>query len=108
MRVLLDENLPRRLKQHLPQSVHAQTVADCGWSAKKNGELLRLAVKEFDIFLTMDSGIEFQQNLDGFDIAIILLQAPSNRLADLLPLMPNLEDTIQSAAPGSLKRVATA
>jgi len=106
MRVLLDENRPRRLKNYLSQDIKARTVADCGWSAKKNGELLRLAEKEFDVFLTMDSGIEFQQNLMGIDIAIILLQASSNRLVDLLPLVPNLEDSIQSAIPGSLQRVA--
>jgi len=106
MRVLLDENLPRRLTQHLPLAVRAKTVAACGWSAKKNGELLRLAEKEFDVFLTMDSGIEFQQNLMGIDIAIILLQASSNRLVDLLPLVSNLGDAIQSATPGSLRRVS--
>jgi len=105
MRVLLDENLPRRLKDYLSQDTKARTVTECGWSAKKNGELLRLAEKEFDLFLTMDSGIEFQQNLMGIDLAIILLRAPSNRLVDLLPLVPNLEEAIQSAIPGSLQRV---
>ncbi len=106
MRVLLDENLPRRLKQYLSPDLNAQTVADCGWSAKKNGELLRLAEKEFDVFLTMDSGIEFQQNLVETKIAVIVLQATSNRLVDLLPLVPNLEDALKSVTPGTLKRVS--
>jgi len=106
MRVLLDENLPRRLKNYLSQDVAARTVADCGWCGKKNGDLLRLAEKDFDIFVTLDRGIEFQQNLIGFDLAIIVLQASSNRLADLLPLVASLGEAIQSATAGSLQCIA--
>jgi predicted nuclease of predicted toxin-antitoxin system len=107
MRVLLDEALPRRLGQHMSSALSVRTVGDCNWLGKKNGELLRLAEKEFDAFVTMDRGIEYQQNLANFKIAVILLRAPSNRLADLLPLIPNLEKALQSTVPGALKQVTS-
>jgi predicted nuclease of predicted toxin-antitoxin system len=90
MRVLLDENLPRRLKQHLPFDWRISTVGECGWSGKKNGELLQLAEQDFDCFLTMDRGLEYEQNLEGRTVSVVLLRAPSNRLADLLPLVPEI------------------
>ncbi|MCH8839904.1 MAG: DUF5615 family PIN-like protein [Planctomycetes bacterium] len=107
MRILLDENLPRRLGQHLSSVLSVRTVGDCNWLGKKNGELLRLAENEFEAFVTMDRGIEYQQNLADFRIAVILLSAPSNRLADLLSLIPDLENALQSTAPGALSRVAS-
>jgi predicted nuclease of predicted toxin-antitoxin system len=57
MRVLLDENLPRKLKRHFDEGVEALTVRDCGWTGIKNGELLRIAQAEFDVFITTDKGI---------------------------------------------------
>ncbi len=77
MRILLDEDLPRRLASHLSSSMSVSTVGDCGWLGKKNGELLLLAEKQFDAFVTMDRGIEFQQNLANFKIAVILLRPPA-------------------------------
>lgn len=102
MRVLLDENLPRRLKQHLPLDWAVGTVVECGWSGKKNGELMQLAEQGFDCFLTMDRGLEYQQNLAGRTVSIVLLRAPSNRLADLLPLVPALEAAVKQAGSVSL------
>lgn len=87
MRVLLDENLPRRLTRLLGPEVQATTVGRRGWSGKKNGELLSLAENEFDAFLTTDKGLPHQQNLANFDLAIILLRAKSNDYEDLAPLM---------------------
>ncbi len=68
MRVLLDEMLPRRLKRLLPEGVEVVTVQERGWDAKKNGELLALVEKEFDVLLTTDQGIPNQQDLSSFDL----------------------------------------
>ena len=105
MRVLLDENLPRRLKQYLPPDVEALTVRQRGWSGKKNGALLRDAAVEFDVFLTTDQGIPHQQNLSGLSIGIGLLRAPSNRLVDLLPLVPRINEALETIGSGQVVQV---
>lgn len=98
MRVLLDENLPRKLKWAL--KTEASTVPEQGWSGIKNGQLLRLAASEFDVLVTMDRGMTFQQNLSGVDLCIIVLSAVSNDLDDLLPLVPQINEAIQNAVSG--------
>lgn len=103
-RVLLDENLPRKLKWSIEADV--STVPERGWSGVKNGELLRLAAAEFDVLLTMDRGIEYQQNLSDFGICLIVISAVSNDIDDLLPLIPEIHDAIRTAVPGALVRVA--
>ncbi|MDG2990658.1 DUF5615 family PIN-like protein [Candidatus Synechococcus calcipolaris G9] len=85
MKLLLDECIDRRLSREFP-GYEVKTVPQMGWSGVKNGKLLALAEAEFDIFITVDRNLSFQQNLPQFDIAVIVLQAPSNRLADLKPL----------------------
>lgn len=87
MRILLDENVDRRLKVHLPEEHEVVTVVEAGWAGEKNGELLRLAEKEFDAFLTTDKGLPHQQNVANFDLAIVLLRTKSNDYEDLAPLM---------------------
>ena len=87
MRVLLDEMLPRKLNRLLPEGVDVVTVRERGWDSKKNGELLILAEKEFDILLTTDRGIPHQQDLSRFDLEVVVLSAKSNRLSDLEPRM---------------------
>jgi hypothetical protein len=72
-----------------------------GWTAIKNGELLTLAASYFDVFVTVDRNLCFQQNLIVFEIAVVVIRAKSNRLADLRPLVPNLLQAIESARPGS-------
>ena len=76
-----------------------------GWSTIKNGELLALAAKDFDVFITVDRNLSFQQNLPAFTIAVIVLCAPSNRLADLQPLVPELLALIPSAKRGAVTYV---
>ena len=76
-----------------------------GWSAIKNGELLELASKRFDAFVTVDRNLAFQQNVQSLSIAVIVLHAKTNRLADLLPLVPNLLTAIGSAKPGVVTTV---
>ena len=77
------------------------------WARRqKNGVLLSLAEsREFEVFLTMDKGLEYEQNLSGRKIAIIILRAQSNRLVDLLPLLPACINIMRSIGPGQVTRV---
>ncbi len=95
MRVLLDEMLDRRLKRWLPEGVEAVTVRERGWDSKKNGELLALAEKEFDVLLTTDRGIPHQQDLSRYDLEVVVLTARSNRLSDLEPRMEEVGRMIE-------------
>ena len=104
MRVLLDECLPRRLKQAIV-GYDVTTVSDAGWAGKSNGELLRLAVDDFDVFVTVDQNLPAQHNLQRFEISIVILQAPTNRFQDLEPLTPNLVDALAAIKPGELVRL---
>jgi predicted nuclease of predicted toxin-antitoxin system len=99
MRILLDECLPRRLKDELAEH-EVRTVPDCGWQGKKNGELLSLAAGEYDAFVTVDAGIEHQQSLGSLSIAVVALRARSNRIEDLRPLMPRLRQALDALRPG--------
>jgi hypothetical protein len=106
MRILLDECVPRRLRQKLPgHDVH--TVAEMGWSGQKNGELLRsMAAQGFEALLTVDQSIRHQQNLQAAGIAVLVLIAVSNRLADLAPLMPSVIAALGSIKPGEVIEIA--
>ena len=99
MRVLLDECLPRRLK-HVLIGHEVQTVPEAGWASKRNGDLLRLAAREFDVFLTVDRRLQQEQQLSMFRIAVIVLVARSNRLLDLLPLVPATLEVLPRAKLG--------
>lgn len=81
IKVLLDENLPRKLKWSLNAEVI--TVPERGWGGVKNGQLLRQASAEFDALITMDKGIEYQQDLSGIELCLIILSAVSNDIDDL-------------------------
>ncbi len=105
MRVLLDECVPRKLKSTLTR-YECRTVPEEGLAGKKNGELLSLAEDAgFDVFLTVDRGIEFQQNLQSRRIAVLLVRARSSRLADLLPHVPAVLEKLDSLRPGEIVRV---
>jgi hypothetical protein len=93
MKVLLDECVPRKLRRELTDH-EVFTVTERGWSGIKNGNLLALAAPEFDVFLTVDQNLKYQQNLKNFNIAIILLIARNNRLKTLLPLMPEVREAL--------------
>ncbi len=104
MCVLLDECLPRKLKTDL--QVHdTRTVPEMGWAGKTNGELLHLAAQQFDVFLTIDRSLDFQQNLSLIRIIIITLVARTNRLEDLRPLMPKVLEALPEARPGEVIKV---
>jgi len=106
MKILLDECIPRKLKHGLPDH-ECHTVPEAGLAGRKNGFLLDLAEKAgFEIFVTMDKGLEYQQNLEGRSIAILILRGKSNRLADLLPLVPDLLRTVRLARKGEIRHIA--
>ena len=89
MRILIDEYLDWRLGRALPghDSVSVQKM---GWGGVKNGKLLELARKKFEVFLTADRNLSFQQNTAQFQIAVVVLAAGSTQLAKTLPLMPQV------------------
>ncbi|XWK88851.1 MAG: hypothetical protein U7127_01955 [Phormidium sp.] len=84
-----------------------KTVPQMGWAGTKNGQLLTLASAEFDVFITVDRNLSFQQNLPEFDIAVIVLQASSNRLADLKPLIPKVLANLPTAIKGQAVVIST-
>ena len=104
MRVLLDECLPRRLKRHLIGH-DGRTVPEAGWAGKKNGELLRLATGAVDAFITIDGNLTYQQNIASLPFGVIVLSAPTNRLEELLPLVPDILTALASLGPGQIVRV---
>ncbi|HEU4325532.1 MAG TPA: DUF5615 family PIN-like protein [Roseiflexaceae bacterium] len=101
MKVLLDECLPRRLKYDLPEHQVA-TVPEMGWAGTKNGALLRLAETTFEVFITADQNVAYQQNLRSMVLGIVVLVAPNNRLETLRPLMPNVVLALATIQPGEL------
>jgi hypothetical protein len=105
MKILLDECLPRKLKDHFA-SHDCQTVPEALLAGKKTANSLQLrSVKDFEIFLTMDRGLEYEQNLAGRRIAIITVRAKSNRLADLVPLAGECLVLMRSIKPGHIVRI---
>ena len=100
MRLLLDESLPRKLKECLaPHKV--RTVPEMGWAGKTNGALLRLAEQEFEVFLTADQKLPNQQDLPAFSIAVVVFAAVSNRLRDIEPLVPKVLEILADLRPGT-------
>lgn len=104
MRILLDESVPERLGKLL--SGHSVTgVQRRGWASIKNGKLLALAQHEFDVLLTADKGMEFQQNQASLPVAILVIRARTNRLDSLVPLLPAILDALAVLAPRTLRKV---
>ena len=107
MHVLLDECVPKRLGRSL--SGHfVRTVTQERWSGKKNGELLALmAAAGFEVLLTVDQGIPHQQSLKNSGVAVIVMFAATNQLADLLPLVPDVLAALNSIQHGDVVEVRT-
>jgi predicted nuclease of predicted toxin-antitoxin system len=101
MRLLLDECVPARLRRALP-SHQVSTVIQEGWSGIKNGKLLALAAKGFDAFITVDKNLPYQQNTSKLPVAVLVLDAASNELPYLLPLVPALEEALVNLKPGDV------
>ncbi len=84
-----------------------RTARHMGWLTVSNGELLTLAAKQFDAFVTVDRNLSFQQDLRAFEIAIIVLRSKSNRLADLRVLVPALLEARPKAKTGMATLLGT-
>jgi hypothetical protein len=107
MRILLDECVPRRLRREFAGH-DVRKVPEMGWSCKKNGELLQLMVAQgFEVLLTVDQNLRHQQKLQAAGVAVVILVAPSNRLADLVPLAPSVQAALSSIKAGDVVEVAT-
>jgi hypothetical protein len=105
MRVLLDECIDERFRNYFPDH-DCQSARYAGLAGLKNGDILAAAEKaKFDVFLTVDQGIEYQQNLTGRTIGIIIFRTKSNRLKDLLPHVPICLAHIESIQPGQIVRI---
>lgn len=107
MRVFLDECVDWRLARDIVGH-DVKSARQMGWTTVKNGELLALAAQEFDVFVTVDRNLSFQQNVTVFSIAVVVLQAKTNRLADLRPLVAGLLSAIASTTPGAVQLVGPA
>jgi predicted nuclease of predicted toxin-antitoxin system len=105
MRLLLDECIPRPLLRDL--STHdAHHVVDMGWSSKRNGELLKLMLADrFEILLTVDQNLPFQQNLRASGIGVVVVLALTNRVKELRPLIPQILEALGAVKPGALIKV---
>jgi len=106
MKILLDECLPDELKATVTGMGHeCQTVRRAGYGSKKNGELLALAEGRWNVLFTSDRNIKYQQNMTGRSVSIMILFAKSNRMKDLLPLMPACAEALISIQPGRIVEV---
>ena len=104
MRVLLDECLPKKLKKEI-RDCWIATAPEMGWAGKKNGELLRLADGQFDVFITADQNLRYQQNPTRLKIAIVFLDAEDTALQTLLPLIPKIQYALRKIRPHEFIRI---
>lgn len=99
MKILLDESVPRLLKLRLPE-LNISTVQEMGWTGVQNGELLRRAEEHFDVLITADRNLRYQQNLSGRKLAILVL--PSNQVPLVTRLVPVVETLLITIQPGAI------
>jgi len=98
-RILLDECIDRRLASGI-SGHQVKTAPEMGWAGLDNGELLSKAEKAFDVFITVDRNLTFQQNITRFNIAVLVLHSRSNRLEDLMPLISKILDALSNPQKG--------
>ncbi|HYR29553.1 MAG TPA: DUF5615 family PIN-like protein [Thermoanaerobaculia bacterium] len=102
MRILLDECVPRRVGRHFCDRGSVVTVTDAGLSGFKNGQLLRRIDGDFDVFITVDKSMQYQQNLAAYAVSFALLRVRSNDIADIEPVLPRLFARWSELKPGTL------
>lgn len=108
IKILLDECLPKKLIyriRELDVSFSVKTTPDMGWAGLTNGELLAVSENEFDVFITSDSNLSFQQPIPSTTMQVILMKAQTNTYDDLLPLVKRLQPFIKGHQPGKFIRV---
>jgi hypothetical protein len=101
LKILLDECVDRRLASEIVGH-EVTTTQQQGWSGIDNGKLLKLAAADFEVFLTVDRNLSFQQPVVDFDIAIVVLRAASNRIVDLKALVPELLEGLPETKAGQV------
>lgn len=104
MRLLFDEGTPWPLRHYL-SGYEVWTTQYRGWDGKSNGELLALARDEFDVLITVDQSIPYQQNITERDVAVVVLEAGTNDIEDLRPLVPELLDRLHFLKRGEVVRI---
>ena len=104
MKILLDECLPRRLLRDF-SAYSTTTVPRQGWAGLKDRELLQKAGDEFDVFITLDRGLVFQQNLSDINLCVVVIQAVNSRYETLQPGIPEIMHAIERAEPGLVIRI---
>ena len=106
MKILLDECVPKPIKYSLSVEGHeCSTVPEAGFSGRTNGELLSLAESKFEAFVTLDKGVQFQQNLAESRIAILLIRSRSRRVEDILPHIAACLLALRSIKPGQFIQI---
>ena len=103
MRLLLDENLPKKLKKDFSEH-QIFTLREKGWIGKSNGILLQLMTAEhFDALLTFDQNLQHQQNFKKYTLTLIVLAAPDNSYLTLKNLVPKvIEQFARGLVPGAI------
>ena len=105
MKILLDHCVPKPLRHELPK-YEVSTAREMGWEALKNGELMeRAQANGFEVLITVDQNIRYQQNLSGRSIAVCVLITQGITVEDLRPLIPDLEETLRIVQPGRLYEI---
>lgn len=109
MRVHIDECIPRKIKFDLSAHGHeCRTVQESGLAGKRNGELISLAEGSFEVFVTLDKNLRYQQNLVGRRIAVLIIRARSNRVADIRPHLPASLAAITTIKSGQIIEISDA
>jgi hypothetical protein len=106
VRILLDENVDRLLKSHFHSDFEVVTVPEHGWAGLSDGEVLRRADEQFDVLVTMDQNLPYQQNLPAYEVAVVVLKAPSNAFPDVVELMPRVNEQVRDVKEGEATVVA--
>ncbi len=104
MKILFDHCVPARLRRLLAGHV-VKTTAEMGWQNLQNGKLLAAAANHFEVMLTVDRNLQYQQNLATLPIAVLVLVAESNKLAVLAPLIPATEQKLAALIPRTIVEV---
>ena len=106
MKLLLDECTPRRIRREfVGHDVH--TVEDAGFKGLENGDLLKAASGVYEVLITVDRNIPYQQRITNLPIAILILVAKRNKYEHLKPLIPRALQALETIRPGQMVEIAT-
>lgn len=105
-RVLFDENMPRKLRRDLPE-FNIRTAQEEGWSAFKNGALLQRAAAAFDVLVTIDQRMRYQQNIAPLPIGVVVIEIPDTRITFLRALIRQIREAIERVGRGEVIVVTT-